>query len=162
MTATPDQASSADATPSAASKKPAGSAGETGDTAMKGPAKAAAPAAPRKAAPSDRLELDDRLPVKMMADRVLVSAEDGEGDRTSSGGILIPATAQVGKRLRWARVRAVGPNVRNVEAGDQVLFHPDDTFDAEVRGHSYLILRERDLHAVAAERLAAGSTGLYL
>lgn len=159
MTATPDQASATDTTPSATSKKPAGAAG---DSAVKGPAKAASPAAPRKAAPSDRLELDDRLPVKMMADRVLVSAEDGEGDRTSSGGILIPATAQVGKRLRWARVRAVGPNVRNVEAGDQVLFHPDDTFDAEVRGHSYLILRERDLHAVAAERLAAGSTGLYL
>ena len=159
MTATSDQASSADATPSATSKKPAGAAGES---VVKGPPKAATPAADRKAPSSDRLELDDRLPVKMMADRVLVSAEDGEGDRTSSGGILIPATAQVGKRLRWARVRAVGPNVRNVEAGDQVLFHPDDTFDAEVRGHSYLILRERDLHAVAAERLAAGSTGLYL
>ena len=32
-----------------------------------------------------------------------------EGERRSSGGILIPATAQVGKRLTWARVEAVSP-----------------------------------------------------
>ena len=29
-------------------------------------------------------------------------------------------------------------------------------------GHDYLLLRERDLHAVAAERLQDGQTGLYL
>lgn len=105
---------------------------------------------------------DDRLPIKMLNDRILVNIEVGEGERRSSGGILIPATAQVGKRLTWAQVEAVGPNVRSIEIGDQVLFNPNDRYEVEVRGIDYIILRERDIHAVAAERLEEGSTGLYL
>ena len=101
------------------------------------------------------------LPIKMLNDRILVSIGD-EGERRSSGGILIPATAQVGKRLTWAEIVAAGPNVRNMEAGDQVLFNPEDRYEVEVGGIDYIILRERDIHAVAAERLEEGSTGLYL
>ncbi len=108
------------------------------------------------------LSVDDRLPVKMLNDRVLVKLGDAEGERRSSGGILIPATAQVGKRLAWAEVVAAGPNVRNMETGDQVLFNPEDRYEVEVRGTDYIILRERDVHAVAAQRLDEGSTGLYL
>ena len=108
------------------------------------------------------LTTDERLPVKMLNDRILVRHGDAEGERRSSGGILIPATAQVGKRLTWAEVVAAGPNVRSMEPGDQVLFNPDDRYEVEVRGTDYIILRERDVHAVAAERLDEGSTGLYL
>lgn len=104
----------------------------------------------------------ERLPIKMLNDRVLVSLGGGEGERRSTGGILIPATAQMGKRLVWAEVVAVGPNVRVMEPGDQVLFNPEDRYEVEVQGQDYVILRERDVHAVAAERLAEGSTGLYL
>jgi chaperonin GroES len=111
---------------------------------------------------SNGLNADDRLPIKMLNDRILVNMEVGEGERRSSGGILIPATAQIGKRLSWAAVEAVGPNVRSIEIGDQVLFNPNDRFEVEVRGTDYIILRERDIHAVAAERLEEGSTGLYL
>ena len=107
-------------------------------------------------------ESDDKLPVKMLNDRIMVRIGAAEGERRSSGGILIPATAQVGKRLTWAEVIAVGPNVRSMEAGDRVLFNPEDRYEVEVRGLDYIILRERDVHAVAAERLEEGSTGLYL
>ena len=103
----------------------------------------------------------DKLPVKMLNDRILVNLE-ADGERRSTGGILIPATAQMGKRLAWGEVVAVGPNVRSMEAGDQVLFNPEDRYEVEVRGADYLILRERDIHAVAAKRLEEGSTGLYL
>lgn len=98
----------------------------------------------------------------MLNDRILVEIDRGEGDRKSTGGILIPATAQMGKRLAWAEVVATGANVRNMEVGDRVLFNPEDRYEVEVRGHDYIILRERDVHAVAAERLEEGSTGLYL
>ncbi|MEO3749114.1 co-chaperone GroES [Streptomyces sp. B6B3] len=100
----------------------------------------------------------------MLHDRVLVRADNGEGERRSSGGIVIPATAQVGRRLDWAEVVAVGQNVRTVEAGDRVLYDPEDRAEVEVRGVSYVLMRERDLHAVAAERLQGtdDSTGLYL
>jgi chaperonin GroES len=103
----------------------------------------------------------DRLPIKMLHDRVLVREPRDDGERRSSGGILIPATAQVSKRLMWAEVLAVGNHVRAVVPGDRVLFSPDDRFEVEITGEPYLLLRERDLHAVAAERNDA-NTGLYL
>jgi chaperonin GroES len=98
----------------------------------------------------------------MLNDRILVRIGDAEGERRSTGGILIPATAQVGKRLTWAEIVSSGPNVRNMEIGDRVLFNPEDRYEVEVGGTDYIILRERDVHAVAAERLEEGSTGLYL
>ncbi|HEV2638408.1 MAG TPA: co-chaperone GroES [Actinocrinis sp.] len=107
---------------------------------------------------------DDKLPIKMLHDRVLVRAEGAEGERRSSGGILIPATAQVARRLAWAQVVAIGQNVRTVEIGDRVLYDPEERAEIEVRGVDYVLLRERDIHAVAAERLGegTGATGLYL
>ncbi|MDZ7673610.1 MAG: co-chaperone GroES [Acidimicrobiales bacterium] len=105
---------------------------------------------------------DEKLPIKMLNDRILVEADQGEEERKSSGGILIPATAQMSKRLAWAEVVAIGAHVRNMEIGDRVLFNPEDRYEVEVRGHDYIILRERDIHAVAAERLEESSTGLYL
>ncbi|HJL76027.1 MAG: co-chaperone GroES [Acidimicrobiales bacterium] len=102
------------------------------------------------------------LPIKMLNDRILVCTDSPEGERRSSGGILIPATAQMARRLIWAEVIATGPNVRAMEVGDQVLFNPEDRYEVEVRGSDHIILRERDIHAVAAKRLEEGSTGLYL
>jgi chaperonin GroES len=69
--------------------------------------------------------------------------------------------AQIAKRLVWGEVVALGPNVRSAEAGDRVLFSPDDRYEVEVQGEDYIMLRERDLHALAAKRIEA-STGLYL
>ena len=105
---------------------------------------------------------DDKLPIRMLHDRVLVALDPDVGERKSSAGILIPATAQMGRRLAWAKVVAVGANVRTVEVDDRVLFDPEDRAEVEVRGDDYVLLRERDLHAVAAGRLEDGQTGLYL
>ena len=105
---------------------------------------------------------DDKLPIKMLNDRVMVRLGAAEGERRSASGIVIPATAQMSKRLAWAEVVAVGANVRAMEPGDQVLFNPEDRYEVEVRGEDYIILRERDVHAVASKRLEEGSTGLYL
>lgn len=106
-------------------------------------------------------EAQDKLPIKMLNDRLLVRIPSGDGERRSSGGIVIPATAQVAKRLSWAEVVALGQNVRSAEIGDLVLFSPDDRYEVEVQGQDYIMLRERDIHAVAAKRIEA-STGLYL
>ncbi len=97
----------------------------------------------------------------MLHDRVMVRVSQESGERRSSGGILIPATAQVAKRLSWGEVCGVGSHVRSVSVGDRVLFSADDQFEVEVQGQAYLVLRERDLHAVASERTEHG-TGLYL
>lgn len=106
--------------------------------------------------------MTDKLPIRMLTDRLLVALDNDAGDRRSSGGIVIPATAVMGKRLAWARVEAIGSQVRTVQVGDRVLFDPEDRAEVEVRGNDFLLLRERDLHAVASERIEEGQTGLYL
>jgi chaperonin GroES len=102
-------------------------------------------------------------PIKMLHDRVLVELDKEAGERRSTGGILIPATAGMGaRRLSWAKVIAAGPQARTVEVGDRVLFDPDEKAEVEVSGEVYVVMRERDIHAVAAERLGDGPAGLYL
>jgi chaperonin GroES len=103
----------------------------------------------------------DKMAIQMLNDRLLVKIPDKDGERRSMGGILIPATAQVSKRLVWAEVVALGQNVRSCEVGDQVHFGPEDRYEVEVSGVDYIMLRERDIHAVAASRID-GHTGLYL
>jgi chaperonin GroES len=99
----------------------------------------------------------------MLHDRVLVEVDREQGERRSSGGIVIPATAAMGaRRLTWSKVVAVGPHARAVELGDKVLFDAEDKAEVEVNGELYIVMRERDVHAVAAERVADESTGLYL
>ena len=105
---------------------------------------------------------DGSVPIKLLHDRVLVRIDTADGERRSGGGIVIPATAAVGKRLSWAACVAVGPLVRAVEVGDQVLFEPEERSEVELRGVPYILLRERDIHAVASSRVAQDATGLYL
>jgi chaperonin GroES len=150
--------------PSAASADEQPTLATTSRATIKAPTtKATTPAPGPAVGPGDTASLD-KLPIKMLHDRVLVRADGAEGERRSSGGILIPATAQVSHRLAWAQVVAVGQNVRTVEIGDRVLYDPDERAEVEVRGVEYVLLRERDIHAVAAERLgdSSGATGLYL
>ncbi|MGQ0482985.1 MAG: GroES family chaperonin [Pseudonocardia sp.] len=104
---------------------------------------------------------DAKLEIQMLHDRVMVRVQQGAGERRSSAGIVIPATAQMAKRLVWGEVFGVGNHVRQVEVGDRVLLSADDQYEVEVQGQTYLVMRERDLHAVAAERTEHG-TGLYL
>lgn len=99
--------------------------------------------------------------IRMTADRILVRQREEQGERRSRSGIVIPATAAVGRRLAWAAVVGVGPTVRNIETGDRVLFSPEDAYEVDIGGDDYLIVRERDVHAVASER-EEGQTGLYL
>ena len=103
---------------------------------------------------------DPKLAIEMLSDRLLVKGTE-QGERHSSGGILIPATAQMAKRLVWAEVVALGPSVRSCQVGDKVLFSPDERYEVEVGGEDYIMLREREVHAVAAQRIET-NTGLYL
>jgi chaperonin GroES len=105
--------------------------------------------------------VDDKQPITVLFDRVMVQISQSDGERRSRAGILIPATAQISRRLTWAEAVAVGPHVRSVKVGDTVLFNPEDRFEVEVHGEEYVILRERDIHAIASTRNDSG-TGLYL
>ncbi|MBO1755982.1 co-chaperone GroES [Allobranchiibius sp. CTAmp26] len=98
----------------------------------------------------------------MLHDRLLVSTEGEAGERRSGGGIVIPATASVGRRLVWGQVMATGQHVRQAQVGDRVLFDPEERAEVELSGRDYILLRERDLHAIAQDETDEGGTGLYL
>ena len=109
-----------------------------------------------------RLTGEAQQSIRMTADRILVVPPTELGERRSRGGILIPATAESeARRAMWGEVVAVGPLVRSAEPGDHVLFAPEAAFEVEIRQEDYLVLRERDVHAVASKR-TEGNTGLYL
>lgn len=99
--------------------------------------------------------------IRMTADRVLVR-KPTDSERSTKTGLLIPATAaSINKRCMWSEVVAVGPNVRAIETSDHVLHLPDGGLEVEIRGEEFILLRERDVHAVASDR-TDGGTGLYL
>lgn len=102
-----------------------------------------------------------KLPIMMLHDRVLVQRSAEDAERQSAAGLVIPATAQMANRLHWAAVLGVGPHVGTVRVGDRVLFGEQEQHEVEIQGETYVILREKDLHAIAAERVEV-STGLYL
>jgi chaperonin GroES len=86
--------------------------------------------------------------LRLTGDRLVVRSPEN-GERTSSGGLLIPATAMPApKRLIWADVALVGPDVRVAKRGDRVLFLPQSGLEVELDGDEVLLLRERDVQAV--------------
>ncbi len=102
-----------------------------------------------------------RRGVAVLGDRVLV-APPGDAERRSKGGIVIPATARsIDRKGIWGKTIGVGPHVRQVSIDDEVLYLPEDAIEVDVQGDAFLIVRERDIHAVGSTR-RDGATGLYL
>ena len=100
--------------------------------------------------------------LRLTGDRLVVRVP-GAGERTSAGGLLIPATAMPApKHLQWADVALVGPDVRVAVAGDQVLFLPASGLEVELDGEELVLLRERDVQAVRSVSGRDRTPGQYL
>jgi chaperonin GroES len=100
--------------------------------------------------------------IRLTGDRLIVRTPDG-GERTSAGGLLIPATAAPApRRLTWADVAFVGPDVRVAKAGDRVLYLPSSGLEVELDGDEMVMLRERDIQAVSAPLADDRAPGQYL
>ena len=140
----------------ATNKAKANESGASAKDSQGAPQEASGPPAPPPTLP------DGPLPIRMLSDRLLVMPDAESGDRRSSGGILIPVTAEVGRRLAWAIVVAAGTHVRQVKVRDRVLFDPSDRAEVELAGQTYILLRERDVHGVHHEVGGTHESGLYL
>lgn len=93
--------------------------------------------------------------VRLTGDRLVVQQPEN-GERKSASGLLIPATAAPApKRLAWADVKLVGPDVRVAKLGDRVLFLPSSGLEVDFDGQELVLLRERDIQAVSSP--AAGT-----
>jgi chaperonin GroES len=88
--------------------------------------------------------------IRLTGDRLVVRVP-GNGERRSASGLLIPATAAPApRRLVWADVELAGPDVRVAKHGDRVLFLPSSGLEVELDGEELVLLRERDVQAVAS------------
>jgi chaperonin GroES len=101
--------------------------------------------------------------IKLTGDRLVVRASEN-GERRTSAGLLIPATAAPApKRLSWGDVALVGPEVRVAKEGDRVLFLPSAGLEVELDGEDLVLLRERDVQAVSSQPAARDrAPGQYL
>jgi len=93
------------------------------------------------------------LNLKPLADRVVVEA--AEADEISSGGIILPDTAQ--EKPQQGKVVAVGPGKTSdagsliaptVKVGDKVLYGKYSGTDVTFEGTEYMIMRESDILAI--------------
>ena len=129
------------------------------------PTKDAKPTARTKAKTATRAKRAEPKPtIELTGDRLVVRAP-GNGERKTSAGLLIPATAMPApKRLAWGDVTLVGPDVRVAKRGDRVLFLPAAGLEVELEGEDLVLLRERDVQAVSTEPAGAKdrSPGQYL
>src|SRR5699024_2747255 len=92
---------------------------------------------------------DSALPIRMLHDRILLAPGREYCERPSSAGVVMPATASMGRRLAWGTVVAAGPHVRQAGLGDTVLYEPAELAEVELEGQVYVRLRERDIHAIS-------------
>ncbi len=117
--------------------------------------------APAKRKPRAR-KGSDGSSIRLTGDRLVVRTPDG-GERTSAGGLLIPATAAPApRRLAWGDVALVGPDVRVAKEGDRVLFLPSSGLEVELDGDDLVLLRERDVQAVSSAPGEERPPGQYL
>jgi chaperonin GroES len=93
------------------------------------------------------------LNIKPLADRVVVEAAAAE--EKSSGGIILPDTAQ--EKPQQGTVVAIGPGKASdagtiiemtVKTGDKVLYGKYSGTEVNHEGKEYLIMRESDILAI--------------
>ncbi|MBH49840.1 MAG: co-chaperone GroES [Candidatus Marinimicrobia bacterium] len=93
------------------------------------------------------------LSLKPLSDRVVVEAAPAE--EVSSGGIILPDTAQ--EKPQQGTVVAVGPGKTSdsgtlvkltVKKNDKVLFGKYSGSDITIDGKDYMIMRESDILAI--------------
>ena len=93
------------------------------------------------------------LSLKPLSDRVVIEAAAAE--EKSSGGIILPDTAQ--EKPQQGTVVAVGPGKvsdsgalieMSVKEGDKILYGKYSGTEVNVAGTDYIIMRESDILAV--------------
>lgn len=82
-------------------------------------------------------------PLKPLGDYVVAVAEEAE-TKTASG-LYLPDKAQ--EKPKTAKVVAVGPNAKQVKAGDRIVYKGYSTTEVKEAGVEYILVREEDVLA---------------
>lgn len=82
-------------------------------------------------------------PIKPLADRVVATRVEA-AEKTASG-LYLPDNAK--EKPVMAKVQAVGPDVKHVKKGDQILYKEYSTTEIKIDGTEYLLVKEEDILA---------------
>ena len=83
----------------------------------------------------------NKPPIKPLGDRV-VAVREKAAEKTA-GGLYLPDSAK--EKPVAATVKAVGPDVKAVKAGDAILYKEYSTTEIAIDNVDYLIVREEDI-----------------
>ena len=78
-----------------------------------------------------------------LSDRVV--AKKAEPAEKTASGILL--AGHQNEKPAYAIVESVGPDVKNVKAGDKIIFKEYTTTDIKIDNQEYLIVKEEDILA---------------
>jgi chaperonin GroES len=82
------------------------------------------------------------MSIKPLADRV-VAKKEAPSEKTASGILLGEAKEQP----NVATIESVGPDVKNIKAGDRIVYREYSATEIKVEGKDYLIIKEEDILA---------------
>lgn len=82
-----------------------------------------------------------------LADRVVIKATD-QASKTASG-IIIPDSAK--EKPQQGKVLAAGKEVKEVKAGDTVMYGKYSPTEVKVDGEELLLVKEEDILAIVKE-----------
>ncbi len=84
-----------------------------------------------------------KIPITPLADYLVASQEEAQTKTTS--GLFLPEKS--GEKPKIATILAAGPMVRDVQAGDKVIFGGYSNTDIKVNGEDYLLIKLENVYA---------------
>jgi chaperonin GroES len=82
-------------------------------------------------------------PLQPLGDFVVAQAEEAKSKTAS--GIYLPENAQ--EKPKTAKVVAVGPNAKQLKAGDRIVYKGYSTTDVKIGADEYILVKEEDVLA---------------
>jgi chaperonin GroES len=83
------------------------------------------------------------IKINPLDDRIV--AQQLEAQTKTASGLFLPDSAQ--EKPKVAAVLAVGPNVKGVKVGDNILYKEYSATEVKVDGEQYLLVKEEDVLA---------------
>ncbi|MDQ2973653.1 MAG: co-chaperone GroES [bacterium] len=83
------------------------------------------------------------VPIKPLADYV-VAVQDVSEAKTASG-LYLPDNAK--EKPQTATVEAVGKSVKDVKAGDRIIYGGYSNTEVKMSGKTYLLIKEENIYA---------------
>lgn len=86
-----------------------------------------------------------KVPLKPLGDRVIAVQPDAKAETKTASGLYLPAEAK--EKSTTAKVVAVGPEVKAVKKGDEIVYREYAVTELKHDKTTYLVIKEEDILA---------------